>query len=344
MRRGLMAWDASELPIETIHARQGKLRAIMKAHKLDAFIAYTNISHPAAVSWISGFTPYWSEGVYCVMPEGTPAFATALSKRVAEWIGTVMPVGEVIPTPAPGTAIGKRLATAGAKRIGIIDLDDLPARQARAILAEVGGLELVDATDAFNAIRCEVDGSERALAAKAAAIAAAAMKAADWNAKSLQALIAPCEVHARRAAAEDIFLSVAPDLNASGRFQRTDTATTLGSSFALRMSLAYKGTWVRMVQSHASNPAEAARFATAQKAFDLLMLSRDPEPAVREALAAAGADLKSWSLEQPRGSSPLVCVAGTGITTGAYNAGAPATFNAECEINGARWLASRPFA
>ncbi len=344
MRRGLMAWDAAELPIEVIQARQVKLRSIMKSHRLDAFIAYTNISHPAAVSWISGFTPYWSEGVYCVMPEGTPAFATALSKRVAEWIGTVMPIGEVIPTPAPGTAIGKRLAASGARRVGIVDLDDVPARQARAILAEVEGLELVDSTDAFNTIRCDVDNAERALTARAAAIALSAMQAADWKAVCMQALIAPCEVHARRAAAEDIFLSVAPNLAANGRFQRTDTATTLESAFALRMSLAYKGAWVRVIQSHTRDALLAAKFASAQTAFNELMPSGDLEAQTRKAFEAVGAKLTSWFIEQPRGSSPLVAVAGSSMSTSTYRAGAPATLNVECDIDGWRWLASRPFA
>ena len=64
MRRGLMAWDSNELPRAALKARIDALRTAMRGQNLDALIAYTNIARPAAVHWISGFTPYWSEGLY----------------------------------------------------------------------------------------------------------------------------------------------------------------------------------------------------------------------------------------------------------------------------------------
>ncbi len=344
MRRGLMAWDAAELPIETIQERQTKLRAAMQMQQLDAFIAYTNIAHPAAVSWISGFTPYWSEGLYYLPLSGEPAFATALSKRVAEWIGTVMPIGEIIPTPTPGQAIGKLLAAANAKRIGIVDLDDIPARQPQALIKEATGIELIDASDLFNAIRCDVDDAERALVTKAALIAANAMNAADWKASSVQELIAPCEVHARKSAAEDIFLSVAPDLTATARFQRTDTAQILGQNFALKMSLAYKGAWVRNTRSYSRDPELLAKYDKARLAFENLQLSDMSESKIRSTLESAGAKLIHWSIEQPRGSSPLVTVEATGLPSRRLNANAPCTVNIECDIGSQRWLAARPLS
>ncbi len=343
MRRGLMAWDPAELPVSTVEARLAKVRSAMAAQKLDAFAAYTNIARPAAVSWLSGFTPYWSEGVYCVPREGDPMFATALSKRVAEWIGGVMAKGEVIPTPAPGAAIGKRLAAAGAKRIGIPDLDDLPARQAQAILENAPGLELVDASDLFNAIRGDVDDAERNFVRKASAIAQDALQHANTSALYVQDLIASCETAARKAAAEEIFLSVAPDLSAGAQFHRTDTATALGDAFALRISLAYKAGWTRLTRSFARDVQVNKQFAAAQAAFDALG-SLDPSTAAQtlgSALKAAGGELKSWSLEQPRGSYPLVTVASSAMPSSDFRAGAPYVLNIEGTIGGAHWCASR---
>lgn len=343
MRRGLLTWDPAELPLEALNARVSRLREAMQAEGLDAFIAYTNISKPAAVSWISGFTPYWSEGLLYVPAEGEIAFATALSKRVAEWISTVMPRGEIIPTPQPGVAIGNRLAASGAKRIGFPDLEDMPARQAKDLLANAPGVELRDATDLFNRVRGTVDEPERALVRKAAGIALSALTQAPAQASTAQELIAPCEGQARRNAAEEIFIACVPDLARSARPQRTDTATTLGGAYALKLSLAYKGGWVRVTRSFAKDATLARKFAETDAVLESLSASGDIETSLRNALAKVGARLASWSAEQPRGSYPLVTVASSLGEGNDLNPGAPFTLNVEAEIGGARWIAARPF-
>ena len=140
MRRGLLTWDARELPLVALEWRTARLRAALQAQGIDALVAYTNIARPAAVSWISGFTPYWSEGMLLLPGGGDPVFATALSKRVAEWISTVMPRGEIIPTPTPASVLSKRIAASGFRRIGVVDLDDVPARQITGLIAGAPGL------------------------------------------------------------------------------------------------------------------------------------------------------------------------------------------------------------
>ena len=86
MRRGLMAWDEHELPQGVLMERIEGLRAVMKSGGLDGFIFYTNLVQPSAVTYLTGFTPYWSDGLLLVPNSGAPVFATALSKRVANWI------------------------------------------------------------------------------------------------------------------------------------------------------------------------------------------------------------------------------------------------------------------
>ena len=49
MRRGLMGWNAEELPVAALEARLARLRAEMDAAGMDAFIVYTNNVRPAAV-------------------------------------------------------------------------------------------------------------------------------------------------------------------------------------------------------------------------------------------------------------------------------------------------------
>jgi hypothetical protein len=58
MRRGLIARSKVELPDAVLDARLDRLRAAMRAVGLDALLAYTDNTRPAAVSWLCGFVPY----------------------------------------------------------------------------------------------------------------------------------------------------------------------------------------------------------------------------------------------------------------------------------------------
>src|ERR1700730_16439549 len=117
MRRGLMAWDESELPQGVLKQRIDGLRAVMARDGLDAFIFYTNLVQPSAVTYLTGFTPYWSDGLLLVPKSGAPVFATALSKRVANWIASDHPLSALSNTPKPGAAVGRRLTADGCRRV-----------------------------------------------------------------------------------------------------------------------------------------------------------------------------------------------------------------------------------
>src|SRR5947207_11514068 len=128
MRRGLMGWNAEELPVAALETRLKRLRAAMQKGRFDAFLAYTNNVRPSAVAYLTGFTPYWSDALLLVPKSGAPVFATALSKRVAEWIRTTDPLSEIVNTPKPGTLMGERLAKDSAvKKVGILEYDNLPS-------------------------------------------------------------------------------------------------------------------------------------------------------------------------------------------------------------------------
>src|SRR4051795_1800269 len=104
-----MQWNPQELPLAALEARIAPLRAGRASAGLDAFLIYTNLVRPSGVCWLTGFTPYWIESLLLVRRTGTPALATALSKRVSEWIRSTAHVEEIINTPKPGTAIGQQL-------------------------------------------------------------------------------------------------------------------------------------------------------------------------------------------------------------------------------------------
>ena len=150
MRRGLMEWNPQELPLEVLDARIARLRVRMKSAGLDAFIIYTNLVRPSAVTWLTGFTPYWSEGLLLVPMTGRLSFATALSNRVADWIRSTNPVSDVISTPRPGVLLGERLAKDDSvKRVGILELDALPAELSDDLAAAAPTIRLVDGSAQF---------------------------------------------------------------------------------------------------------------------------------------------------------------------------------------------------
>jgi hypothetical protein len=66
MRRGLMGWSEADLPQATLKQRLSRLQEGLKTEGLGGVVLYTNHARPAAVSFLTGFTPYWSEGLLFV--------------------------------------------------------------------------------------------------------------------------------------------------------------------------------------------------------------------------------------------------------------------------------------
>ena len=358
MRRGLMAWDPQELPTAALTERLARLRAGLEREGLDAFLCYTNLTRPSAVTWLTGFTPYWSDGLLLVPRAGNPLFATALSKRVNGWIRSTNPMSEVVNTPKPGTAVGERLAADGAvRRLGVLELDRLPAGLADEIKAAAPTVAWVDATGLFAACRRSVDAAERNLLKRADAIAEAALaqldRARGQNAGAVASLI---ERHARCAGAEEVYVAIAPDLDRDERMQRPSTAAGLGRRFAVRASVAYKGAWVRHTRTFAQD--EGGRAAAKRGDGWLGDVVRSMRPGARfgqflaDAVASTpGVVLKRWMAESCRGSDPLAVVASSGYAHAATTEDTggdtvePASFlvlSVTLAVDGVPWLGAAP--
>ena len=171
MRRGLMGWNETDLPLAVLRQRLSRLQAALKSEGLGGLVVYTNIARPAAATFLTGFTPYWSEGLLLIPVSGEPVFATALSKRVSEWIRSVMPIGSIENTPQPAAAIRRKLAEGNVGKVGVLELDLLPAAQAAALAGDDNALALVDATGLFRSVRLHVDETEIGLVRRADALA-----------------------------------------------------------------------------------------------------------------------------------------------------------------------------
>jgi hypothetical protein len=346
MRRGLMGWNAEELPVAALQARLARLRATMAKSGLDAFVLYTNNTRPSAVTWATGFTPYWSDALLLVPKEGAPVFATALSKRVSEWIRTVDPVSEIVNTPKPGTLIGEKLAKdASVRRAGVPEFDTLPAGLADDMAAAAPKVEWADGTVLFTSLRREVDEPERRLLARADTIAVAALREAETGrADDAGTLAGVIEKSARLAGAEEAYIAVAPDLSADRRLNRTSQPTPLADRFAVRASIAYKGCWVRRTRTFAKD----GNAAKADAWLDGVARSIGAGKPIAAQLAAdikslPSTTLQSWIAESCTGSYPLSAVASSRMQAkDAPMNGQFLVLGVELAIGGAPWLGAVP--
>jgi hypothetical protein len=339
MRRGLMGWNKDELPVTALEARLTRLRTEMDAAGMDAFIVYTNNVRPAAVTWITGFTPYWSDALLLVGKTGAPAFATALSKRVSEWIRTTDPVSEIVNTPKPGEKIAERLKSDPLiRRVGVLEYDTLPAGLAHDLETTAPTIEWIDGTAMFAGLRRAIDDAEHGLLARCNAIAEAALREAEnGKADSAGTLAGLVEQNARLGGAEEAYIAVAPDLDADTRLNRTSQPTPLAERFAVRASISYKGCWVRRVRTFVKDGAAAQ----ADVWLDAVARSIAPDKPLATQLAdkvkeLPGASLKAWTAESCSGSYPL-----SGVTSSPIS-GQFLVLTVELRLGGAPWIGAAP--
>jgi Xaa-Pro aminopeptidase len=240
----------------------------MRADRLDALIVYTNNTRPAGVSWLTGFVPYWSEALLVLPRDGDPVLVVALTYRVKTWIERTSRVADVIHTPRIGLEAGRRIAAARSDAaVGIVDFDNLSTGIADDLREGGPKLMLRDASTLFAQARAVADPTEIALAKKAGSIARHALAQISHHGKDLGPKLAAAEAAARQLGAEEIYLAAAPDLACDLRLRRIEGDVATGQTYAVRASVAYKGSWVRMVRTigcgQAASEAAVAHFSIA---------------------------------------------------------------------------------
>lgn len=302
MRRGFIAWSKTELPEAVFAARLQRLRDAMAQQNggqgLDAFIAYTNNTRTAAVAWLTAFVPYWAEGLLVVPKSGDAYLTMAFSNRIVGWGKSVSCIARFEGGAKPGQAAGKYLAELGAKKVGVADLDTLRAAIAEDLSDAAPAAELSDASALFERVRVQPDAAEIALTARAGAMAQTALAQATGSEAALGEAVAAVDNAARLMGAEEVYMAAAADLDRDHRFLRPEGTIAPGKRFALRATVAYKGSWVRMTRCFGVAPValdEAnARFAAAVAQLPSLDAFRS---------------FSNWSIEGCRLAQPLDVIA-----------------------------------
>lgn len=307
MRHGLMLWRENELSQLNVLSRQNRLQSMMVQNNLDGMLFYTNHVRSAAVSYLTGFTPYWSDALLFIPALGQAVFMTALSKRVGTWIQSTSPTTEVAHSPHPGTLAGEHIAHAGYKNIGVIEKDHMPGGLMEEINA-AAQLNLIDSSALFATVRQEADDPELRLAETADKIAAEAFSYVPNDPVKISDVTAVLERAVRNAGAEECYIAIAPDLSQDIRLARLKGQTPLGDRFAVRLSVAYNGVWIRRTESFCRDQSDKSTVHAANW-LDNLAITLDPSELISTQLSknlpTPGVHIEDWTLEAPLGTRPL---------------------------------------
>ena len=118
--------------------------------------------------------------------------------------------------------------------------------------------------------------------------------------------------------AEECYVAIAPDLKADARLARTKGRVALGPYFAVRLSVAYNGVWIRRTESFARTGADDT-LADVRRWADALAVSLRLAAPLGLQIANAGLPaalrVAGWTLEAPVGTRPLERVAAQGAET-----------------------------
>jgi len=310
MRRGLLAWNEEEVPRAVLDARVSRLQGAMADAGVDCVLVYTSFPRPSGVSFLTHFVPYWSQGLLAVFQDGPPPLLVSLSKRVAGWIEETAHIAEVVCTPSIGASAARLIAerAPGARRVGVVELAKLPGGIGHPLRDGLGTAVLEDASALFAAIRHPADAAEIALTRDAEGLARAALEAVPGAGYATTGpLIAGLEAHARLGGAEEVVVTVAPDLAADPRPRRMEGVAPLGARYGVRLGVAYKGHWVRLARSFSETGPESEVASWIADALPALRAGADPAAALGEA-TPEGFALTGVEAEACTGCAPLSAV------------------------------------
>jgi hypothetical protein len=334
MRRGLISWSKAELPESALDARVAKVQAAMAAAGIDILAVYTNPARESGVAWLTGFIPYWNQCVMLLPRVGRPMLVAGMTARVRDWIMRNAHIEAVANTTKLGAETGRLIAEKTSDAVvAIADIDSVPGSVVDGIRASAA--EVIDGGPLLERARAPADPTELAFAFKAATIAHAALANAAASEIDAAHLVAMIDGEARRLGAEDVYVAIAPDIAASRRLIRLEGTAALRDAFAARISLAYKGTWVRMVRTFGRDAMVARDIASAVTRFAAAVAPL-PRMDSLEGFAA-------FLIEGCRTTTPLEPLVGTMLDdTRAIAPGTVVTVQATIETNGRAILVGAP--
>jgi hypothetical protein len=249
MKRGLVSWEKNELPPEELAARLATVHALARNRNVDAVVLYSDVWRSNDARYLSNYMPYWNRAFIVTPREEKPILLCALSPRVYPWIKTVTVHETIIASPSPPATLFKLCAERGWKRVGIVDLEGLPADLHAELTA--GKIELLDISR--SEARLPPSEVEVRMHARAARMARGALEIelARLGAQTDHELTGRLERQLRRAGAEDVVILVSdgqgPPVPAEGR--------AIGPHTSVVVAIEYNGHWAKVTRNVAAATA-----------------------------------------------------------------------------------------
>jgi hypothetical protein len=266
MKRGLITWDKSELPPEAFESRLAAARKALAEQDLPALVVYSDLWKSNHGRFFSNFMPYFNRGLLVIPREEKPVLLCGLSPRVYPWIKSVTILEEILPSPNLPQRLLQVCSEKDWRRIGVLDLDQLPYDLYTPIRA---GVECMDVPS--RSIRPAPDKWELAMYRRAADMARKALDEelpagvgrVDYE------FVGHLERKLRLAGAEDLVILVT---NGQGP-PAPATGAKLTAEFSVCVALEYRGHWVKLIRNAAGitsggNPAPASEDLFGPYPFD----------------------------------------------------------------------------
>jgi hypothetical protein len=232
MKRGLVEWNAQEVPRSVLDSRVEQVRVWGRERGLEAVLFHTSDSHTQPVRYLTHFLLYWNEGVLVVPVDAAaePMLVYGLSGRVIEWVRRTSTLTQAITARDIGAAVSSLLAERGYQQVGVAEPDVFPAT----ILGKIASW-----TDASAVVAVlGLDQGEPNLRRLAERLCEDAFSSVQAQQTHWQAAAAFCGT-ARRGGAEDVSLLVSQPPAWPGLPGRD----TLANGAYLLGRVEYKGAW-----------------------------------------------------------------------------------------------------
>jgi len=305
-----MDWDPAEVPEDVMRDRIALLAAACCDLDVDALLYYTSFPRPAQVSALTHFVPFWSQALLVVTKSGSSMLAMATTGRTVQWIKRVSLVDEVIVGTEIGASAGQWLyAQTQARRVAIASPDDLPQSAYEGLCRALPGAAFVETGSWWQEFE-ERFGPTPYVSRTAMEIAESALAlvcSVVW--RDANALVAALDGHCRAHGAEEVSVKVAPDLLRDPTPYRVEGLLNLASNFGVRITLAYKGSWLRSGSSFVSDGQTTVEHPGCVDALRALRASalctRNISSLVESIQVASGARVPDWNVEGRRGGLPL---------------------------------------
>jgi hypothetical protein len=259
VKRGLIHWDRTELPPTAFEQRLDRVRGTLAERELPALAVYSDVWRSNQARYLLNFMPYWNRSLAVIPREGKPVLLCGLSPRVYPWIRSVTVLEEIRPSGNLARGLLDLAAERQWKRIGVLDLPQLPQEIAAPLCA--GPVEITDVPASGVPASGFPGGDEWELAMRRRAAQMARKILAEELASGTEIpdyqFVGRLERAFRRAGAEDLVI-----LLSNGKTAPVPArGAALREGFSVVVAMEYRGHWVKLSRPQTS-PAVAESLAS----------------------------------------------------------------------------------